>query len=470
MLEFQEGFFDQEIREDFYIDATMKTVWAASLEVLQRVAEVCSRHGIDWYAAYGTLLGAIRHEGFIPWDDDLDIWVKRKDYNKLLQLLPRELPAGYLVKSPLTAKGFGQFHTLVQNTEYLCLDREWLEQYHGCPFTVGVDIYPLDYLPRQKQDRTVQEKLAAIAARGAQVANYIIDEEYKRAEDPVEEKNAYVQEIWEGVLYLEENCGARIDHRLIEEEKWDRLASELGKWANYIAMMYEEEESDCLVNFINYVRWPQQCFPKEWFAEVYSASFENFMLPIPCKYDEILRQIYGDYHVCRRGGTSHDYPNYEKQLEKLRELVRQREQTAGGSAYEEIFPAGWEKLLVLADGAGKKIVLYTNDISDFITYRAEALDKLESVLKTFYEAGEKVLLWWRPTSEMMSALGLVDQKLAERYSAILGQYKAAGWGICDESSDKQRAVEMCDAYYGAGNNLIGKLQNRGKPIMVAAGR
>lgn len=90
MLEFQEGFFEQEIREGFYVDKSIKAAWAASLEVLQNIAEVCDRHGITWYAAYGTLLGAIRHEGFIPWDDDLDIWVKRADYNKLVQALPRE--------------------------------------------------------------------------------------------------------------------------------------------------------------------------------------------------------------------------------------------------------------------------------------------------------------------------------------------------------------------------------------------
>lgn len=55
MLEFQEGFFEHEIRDNFYVDATMKAVWAAEMEVLQRIAEVCDRHGIIWYAAYGTL-------------------------------------------------------------------------------------------------------------------------------------------------------------------------------------------------------------------------------------------------------------------------------------------------------------------------------------------------------------------------------------------------------------------------------
>lgn len=64
MLEFQEGFFEQEIREGFYIDKSVKASWAAGMEVLHKVAEICDRYDIAWYAAYGTLLGAIRHEGY----------------------------------------------------------------------------------------------------------------------------------------------------------------------------------------------------------------------------------------------------------------------------------------------------------------------------------------------------------------------------------------------------------------------
>lgn len=478
MLEFKPGFFEQEIRDGFYIDTAMKSVWAASMEVLQRVAEVCDRHGIEWYAAYGTLLGAIRHEGFIPWDDDVDIWVKREGYNKLVQILPRELPEGYLVKSALTRGGYREFQMFVQNAEYIHTDQEWLKQYHGCPFMVGVDIFPLDYLPRQEEERITQEKLIAIATRAAQVVIYIIEGKYEEAEDPAEEKKAYMEEIWEGIRYLEANCGAQIDHQPFLEEKWPQAASELQKWANYIAMMYGETEGDYLVNFIDYVRWQDKIFPKEWFAETYSATFENFMLPIPCGYEQILCRNYGDYRTAVRGDAQHDYPHYSAQLREVGKMIRGQEKLAQqlGLAVspeaviiqEDIsLPPAWESLVNKTGGARKKVVLFANDISVFLTYRGKALDKLEQVLRIFEEVREQITLWWRPQRLMIEQLEEISAELARRYLHILECYEQAGWGICDKTYNVGRAVELCDAYYGDMNAILQPFQQTGKPIMIA---
>ena len=508
MLEFQEGFFDQEVRDGFYLDTTMKTLWAAELEVLQKVAEVCDRHGLKWYAAYGTLLGAIRHEGFVPWDDDMDIWVKRADYNILMQVLPKELPEGYLVRGPLTDEGYDQYHTCLNSGNGISIAKEWLEQYHGCPFTVGLDIFPLDYLPRNEKDRDLQVQLLTMTGRIAQLAKNLSRGDYDTKEDETEVsegeednrekeesidssktgdkqekattlKEEIIEEINLGIDYLEENCKLQVDHQLLEDENWGSLSSEIWKWANYLAMMYSEEESDYLVEFFDYIQMPHKKYPKEWFGDGYCASFEGFMIPVPSGYEDVLRHVYGEYYMCccRKGGT-HEYPYYARQLRQLREYVKdiqQRAQDAGLVSIDEIevkeetkeLLPEWIPLTRKADGSCKKVVLSANDTALYAAYGDKALDRLEQRLQIFEQVKDSVLLWWRPHPVMIKVLSQISMDLGERYQSILNRYRKSGWGICDETDNVDRAVEVCDIYYGDMNAIIQPFQNVCKPIMLA---
>ena len=498
MLEFQEGFFDQEVRDGFYIDTTMKTLWAAELEVLQKVAEVCGRYGLKWYAAYGTLLGAIRHEGFVPWDDDLDIWVKRPDYNILMQVLPKELPEGYMVRGPLTEEGYDQFHTCLNSGNGISISKEWLDQFHGCPFTVGLDIFPLDYLPRNEKDRDLQVNLLTMTGRIAQLAKNVNRGDYNPKDGDVEpkdnetgkknktakkkkaktQKELVIEEINLGIDYLEKNCNLQIDHQLLEDEDWYKLSSELWKWANYLAMMYTEEESDYLVEFFDYIQCPRKAYPKEWFGDGYSASFENFMIPIPSGYDMLLRYIYGNYFYCIKKIGTHEYPYYARQLRQLREYVKDiqnRAQNVGLIKIDEIevkeesteLPAEWVPLTTMKNGERKKIVLCANDPIIYAVNGKKALDNMEAIFRYFEQNMDSVLLWWRPHPVMKKILDQASTQLGERYQQILERYQNAGWGICDETDNIDRAVEACDIYYGDMNAILQPFQNLGKPIVIA---
>ena len=94
-MQFPDSFFEDEVRDGFYVPALIKRSWAAQLELLGEIAAVCRRHHIRWFAMWGTLLGAVRHGGFIPWDDDLDIGMLRDDYNRFMSVAKQELPEGY---------------------------------------------------------------------------------------------------------------------------------------------------------------------------------------------------------------------------------------------------------------------------------------------------------------------------------------------------------------------------------------
>lgn len=479
MLEFEKEYFEQEVRDGFYLDTTMKTLWAACMEVMQKVAEVCDRHHLTWYAAYGTLLGAIRHEGFVPWDDDVDIWLKRKDYMKLMRVLPKELPEGYRVRSALTDEGYEQFHTCVNNGSGICITPEWLRDFHDCPFTVGIDIFPLDYLPRDESARITQKNLFALITQAGQLVRNlengasVSENDDERAE--TERKTR--EEIAEILDYVEKACKIKINRKLIEEEKWEEARSELKKWCNYLAMMYDEKDADYLVEYMDYVKWERKKFPKEWFAEIYGAAFENFMVPVPAGYEQVLRTIYGYYDIIKKKTGMHEYPFYARQLRQLREYVKTIEQKAGEIgwiAIDEIevaeesreIPEKWLALIRKTDDTLKKVVLSANDTKLYAMYGDRALDKLEETLRTFESVRDSVALWWRPHPVMRKVLDQVSPELGERYQRILDDYKTAGWGICDETDNVDRAVEACCVYYGDMNAVLQPFQNTGKPILL----
>ena len=146
MANFPPNYFQGEIRDDFYIEPMMKCAWAAEIEVLEVVAEICNRHNIQYFADYGTLLGAVRHKGFIPWDDDIDISMFRSDYERFLKIAPAELPSGWQILNIHNNPFHHQLHTIVRSGLKINYSPDYLNRFHGCPYSVGLDLFPLDVL------------------------------------------------------------------------------------------------------------------------------------------------------------------------------------------------------------------------------------------------------------------------------------------------------------------------------------
>ena len=96
-MEIKNSFFEDEVIDGFYVPAMIKRAWGAELKVLAEIDKVCRKHNIQYMADWGSLIGTVRHEGFIPWDDDLDICMKRADFKKFLAVADKELPDDYKV-------------------------------------------------------------------------------------------------------------------------------------------------------------------------------------------------------------------------------------------------------------------------------------------------------------------------------------------------------------------------------------
>ena len=89
-MKMEQSFFEEEVRHGFYINPMMKRGWAAQMEVLQGVDDICRKYNIRWFSHYGTMLGAVRHGGFVPWDDDMDICMLREDYDRFAEAIKKE--------------------------------------------------------------------------------------------------------------------------------------------------------------------------------------------------------------------------------------------------------------------------------------------------------------------------------------------------------------------------------------------
>ena len=89
-MKFDDDFFKAEVREGFEITSMMKRAWAAQMEVFQVVADVCRKNKLRYFADWGTLLGAVRHKGMIPWDDDIDVAMPRDDFERLVRFIEKE--------------------------------------------------------------------------------------------------------------------------------------------------------------------------------------------------------------------------------------------------------------------------------------------------------------------------------------------------------------------------------------------
>lgn len=124
-------------------------------EILDVIHQICVDHGLRYSLAYGTLIGAVRHQGFIPWDDDIDIIMPRDDYEQLLKIWQSEAPKGYILQNSRTDLDFSQNFTKIRkdHTTFLQSESERDKSYHKGIF---VDIFPGDRVAPSKLGKTIQ--------------------------------------------------------------------------------------------------------------------------------------------------------------------------------------------------------------------------------------------------------------------------------------------------------------------------
>jgi len=242
------------------------------LDILKQVVELCRRHGLRFYLLGGTFLGAVRHKGFIPWDDDIDIGMPRADFERFAELAPTELaaPLGYESFKHNTEHIY--YHAKVYNYNSRVIDRSGVNPKETYAW---IDICPLDGMPGNALVRKVYgwyllflrflfvysqfDKIVAVSVK---------------------------KRVWYEQMLV--NIGKVIKFDKILNTK--KIMYKIDRTLRHL----DYETSSYVGNFMGAYRM-KEVFPKSFYDEAEEYSFEGELFPAPNKYDAVLTQMYGDY-------------------------------------------------------------------------------------------------------------------------------------------------------------------------------
>lgn len=369
-MKYPDSYFEDEIQCGFYVSAMMKSCWAAQIEVLLEIDRICKKYNIQYFAEWGTLLGTIRHGGYIPWDDDLDIAMKRLDYERFQKLVVKEMPEGYEILNYATDANYWDVMMRVINGSFASFDPEFLDRYHNTPYACGVDIFPLDYVPRDKGEEAIQRELV-------EMVKTIADSNGM---------GSFTEEQLEALLTLVERCcGQKIDRE-------GNIKNQLYKILCALYAMYTEPEADQIALIPQYLDTGASVYPKECYADSIRMPFDRIDIPVPMGYDTILKLKYGDYMKNVRKGGGHEYPFHERQEGFLAEKgVKLPKYEYPGNLADRIknptFRQGLEKKLKLLEQIHEKIELLVSCGQSETVYKL--LQELQNVAVVIGNSIEK---------------------------------------------------------------------------------
>ena len=140
---------------------------------------------------------------------------------------------------------------------------------------------------------------------------------------------------------------------------------------------------------------------------------------------------------------------------------------ASGTGKDEVeIPEEWLRVIKKPDGSYKKIIFYNTSIIALLKHEEKMLSKMQDVFEIFKEQKNDIALLWRPHPLIQSTISSMRPELWEEYKKIVDQYLEEDWGIYDDTADLNRAIALCDAYYGDGSSVVQLCQAAGKPVMI----
>lgn len=480
MLRFPKDYFKSEERSGYLVGESVKRVWAAQIEILYKIIEICEKHDLTYYIFWGSLLGAVRHQGFIPWDDDIDIAMLGEDYVKFLEIAEEELPEGYRIFNPYTDDEFDSYFTRITNRKEIDLAGTWSRGFHGCPLSMGIDIFPLYYIPRDKRMAEEQKQILSLVKQVKDIMSF--REENPELNDA--EKKEYDLVIAQSLVDIQKITGYQFTSKRPITRQLDMVFDQISRIAT-------REESDCVASFDEYIVNNRRIYPISYFDDPIQLPFENIMVTAPKEYDIILKDVYRNYMMPRNFNKIDKHAAVKMQMRRLGTHIEGSyfQKKNGGNAikiktddiskervsYEhakETLPEEWLNKIYAMDSNGeivrKPVLLYYLAVDKLLFNSAHVVDKIKRTLDTYKEQSD-VVIWWLPSISVDDIAGSIMDfvpETLEGYKKLVGEYIAQNLGIYDDSGDILRALTMSDAYYGDEGMLVPMYTKMGKPVMI----
>ena len=255
------------------MDATkynLEPIWNEVLGIYREFASICQKHSLRYYAAFGTTLGAVRHKGFIPWDDDFDVMMPRPDYEKLIEIAPKELSSGLVFLSWKTNKNYHHVFNKIKSTDKSLLSS--VQKASGLSLSEGlyIDIFPIDGTPSSYLGKQFYW-IKRLCLRSAGLF--------------INLKSKHVFK-WK---YIPLYCLGSITRLFYPRAKSSNdMNIEIEKWSSSFPYSNNNESVYCQAD-------KKFFLPVGALGKPVMMDFEKTKVPLPTKYKEILTLLYGDY-------------------------------------------------------------------------------------------------------------------------------------------------------------------------------
>lgn len=251
---------------------SLRKLQLCELDILKDIVNICDKHNLIYYMMGGTFLGAVRHKGFIPWDDDVDIALSREDYEKLFEILEKELPKKYVIDNFYKNKDCITYASRIENPSKKVKENASSTELIR---NAWIDVFPLDGMPNNRIIRQIHKfrlLYHRMMVRYSTFSKTVV-------------KNKKHRPLHEKILIFIGNH-TNIEKRLDSNKRLIKLDKALKK--------YKYNESKYVVNFMGAYSF-KEMFSKEIYDNYTKYQFEDTMLNAPKDYDTVLSQMYGDY-------------------------------------------------------------------------------------------------------------------------------------------------------------------------------